>query len=505
MRNLQKLLERVKTYGVIVLILILEALIPTFNQRVTEFPEWVVIIAAVILITANLYLWIKKKGKKFGKIVIALSSIIVILFNTYQAYFSPYWNSYSQRMTGDIKAYDEEISCEDAIEDLNYVMRYVRKCHPVYIEEDATKANVLEESYNEAVKHLKDADVITVNKLMQEIQMMLATLGDGHTFAGGSYENECYLLDAAHFESEGYEISAVNGMSIEALFQEKSNLYCYELEGWGMERMQAHLKRLSGLAFLGIDSDKLDFTWENQVGDRIEKTYTTADFVPYEEYMQENEEYFSDDREEFVYYEIDQERSLAVLTLQQCNYNEEYLTCLEEMFTEVKEQSIQNVAVDLRGNGGGNSLVADVFITYLDVDEYNTFSCPIVRRGPINIVGNNSSNVNVNQKQTNLLFSGNVYILTDTSTFSAAMDFTDMIQGNHLGIVIGEAPANSPNSYGDIAVFATPNTSILFQVSTKKWLRVNQDETDNMIHPDIECNGRDVYTYLYEEIANPTI
>lgn len=42
----------------------------------------------------------------------------------------------------------------------------------------------------------------------------------------------------------------------------------------------------------------------------------------------------------------------------------------------------------------------------------------------------------------------------------------------------------------------------MFQISTKKWLRVNQDVTDNMIHPDIECDSREVYTYLYEVIEN---
>lgn len=505
MTKLQKLLATAKTYCVPVILLIIASLLTTLNQRVTEFPEWGVIIAAIVLIVVNIYLWIKKKGKKLGKILIAVVSVIVILCNTYQAYFSPYWNSYSQRQTGYVESYDEVISCEDALEDLNYVMRYVRKCHPVYLEEDDSKAKVLEASYNEAVEHLKAADVITVNTLMQEIQMMLSPLSDGHTFAGGEYENERYLLDTAYLASEGYEIAAVNGISVEELFQEKSDLYCYEIEDWGIERMQGQLKRLGGLAFLGIDSSELTYSWANQAGEVIERTYTAADFVPVEEYLQEKEKYFSDDNEAFVYYEIDAEKSLAVLTLQQCIYNKEYLACLEDMFTEVKEQSIQNVAVDLRGNGGGNSMVSTAFIRYLDVDEYRTFTCPIIRRGPLNVAGDNTDNVMENQKQTDLLFSGNVYILTDASTFSAAMDFTDDIQGNELGIVIGESPANSPNSYGDITVFATPNTNILFQVSTKKWLRVNGDETDNIIHPDIECDGRDVYTYLYEEIENQTM
>lgn len=500
MAKLRKLHERVKTYYATVALLIIEAFLPMINHRWLEFPEWVVLIGAIILIVANIYAC--RKDKRLGKIILAVASVIVILWNTYQAYCSPYWNDCSERDYAGTIGYDEEISYENALEDLDYVMKYVKKCHPVYIEADNTKKNELEQYYEVAVKHLEEADVITVNTLMQEIQRMLSCLEDGHTFAGAYYQNERYLLEAVQYESEGYEISAINGISIEELFEKKSELYCYELEAWGIERMRSQLVKRSGLDFLEIDSEGVTYTWKNQEGETSDRTYSAEDFVSYDEYMKQNEAYLSEDNETFVSYKIDQEHSLAVLTLSQCNYNEEYMNCLEEMFAEVKEQAIGHVVVDLRGNGGGNSQVANAFISYLDVDEYHIFTCPIIRRGPFNIAKERSDNIMKNSKQTDLLYQGNVYILTDASTFSSATDFTDLIQGNGLGIVIGEASANSPNSYGDIAVFATPNTGIMFQVSTKKWLRVNQDVTDNMIHPDIECDSREVYTYLYEVIEN---
>ncbi len=51
---------------------------------------------------------------------------------------------------------------------------------------------------------------------------------------------------------------------------------------------------------------------------------------------------------EFVYYVIDEHRSLAVLTLSQCEYNQEYVDCLNQMFTEVKQKNIKNIAKILK-------------------------------------------------------------------------------------------------------------------------------------------------------------
>lgn len=41
--------------------------------------------------------------------------------------------------------------------------------------------------------------------------------------------------------------------------------------------------------------------------------------------------------ESFVFYNIDEKNSIAVLTLNSCGYNEEYKNCLKEMFTEIKK------------------------------------------------------------------------------------------------------------------------------------------------------------------------
>ena len=126
--------------------------------------------------------------------------------------------------------------------------------------------------------------------------------------------------------------------------------------------MTTDLITLEGLEFLDIDPDQVHYTFRNDTGEEKEAVYKTADFIPYEEYEAGDVSDQDADEKPFVSYRIDVPGSLAILTLNECENSEEYRTCLQEMFTEVKAENIRNVAVDLRENGGGNSMVANEFL-----------------------------------------------------------------------------------------------------------------------------------------------
>jgi C-terminal processing protease CtpA/Prc len=167
------------------------------------------------------------------------------------------------------------------------------------------------------------------------------------------------------------------------------------------------------------------------------------------------------------------------------------------MFTEIKRNHIQNVVVDLRGNGGGNSLVADEFIRYLDIDTYKETACNW-RLGLFKF--KNGSNTQTNDKNVDLQFTGKVYLLTSSSTFSSGMMFAEFIKDNELGTIIGEAPGNTPTGYGDIAIFQLPNSKLCFQVSTKEFFRADISSTEKLVEPDIPCDSDDAMDMLYTMI-----
>ena len=471
------------------------ALIP-LNLLYMSLPEWVTIIFAVLVLFSSVLLWIKGTRHKITNVFISLLSLFAMSFTLFGAYCNPYWNNLAFRTNADIYSlpYNETVSGKEAKQDLDYAMKYLEKCHPALIN---GLPSDISEKYRAISEELSQLDTITVNALSGRIQQIFSMLSDGHTYAADNCPRQ-YLKEIHSHNQSGDILIKVNGKTIEELFKEKSYLYSFEAESYGFVQMEDDLKTLEGLDFLGISAEQgVLFTYETAEGEEKEFTYYKEDFLPYDEYRKYNNMEDAEEEQSFVYYEIQKERGLALLTLDSCKYNNEYINCLKEMFTEVKAQGIENVCVDLRNNDGGTSLVANEFIKYLDVASYKDFGC-VWRLGCFEAkLGGGETE---NPRYTDLLFNGNVYLLTSYYTFSSAMDFTQYIIDNGLGTVIGEPCGNSPNGCGEITVFKCPNSQIAFQVSTKKWKRIDKENTDLLLQPDILCEADEALDKLYDTI-----
>ena len=347
---------------------------------------------------------------------------------------------------------------------------------------------------------MQEKETITVCELNQNIEYIFAVLRDGHSSVEYNVAEPHYMKDIYQFNQADYRLIAINDIELNELAKQKAEYYSYETESWQMGLLKSDISCLEGLQYLGMDVDAgVKYTYESAEGVREEHIYYPTDFLIYEEYAAYNSiPQETNEETSFVSYEIDKEKDLAVLTLTSCIYDEEYKVCVKEMFTKVKEQGIQNVAVDLRNNGGGDSRVANEFIRYLDVSEYKNMQFEW-RLGWFKIPF--GSNTITNDKVNDLIFSGNVYLLTSADTFSSAMNFTEFIVDNDLGTLIGEAPGNTPNGYGDIASFKLPNSQLLMFLSTKEFFRVDRTCTDELVEPDIPCDSDDAITVLYETIG----
>lgn len=256
------------------------------------------------------------------------------------------------------------------------------------------------------------------------------------------------------------------------------------------------LGSLATLDFLGY-SEPFIYKWSN--GENIiEETYTENDFVSWDEFEKIRNGYYTpSEPKDFVYYDIDEQKSLAVLTLTTCNYNQTYIDYVKAMFTEIRQKNIQNVAVDLRGNSGGSSFVANELIKYLPIERYS--DCSYDCRCGFITFHVNSGNLK-NNRYRNLTFEGSVYILTDKDSFSSARDFAMLIQDNNLGKIVGEPSANKVKCYGEVTYFYLPNTGMFVQISTKYFYRIDSTNTDEYVMPDYPCESKDCFEKLYEVI-----
>lgn len=476
------------------LLLILTFLLIPLNVFVVNFPAWVVVLLGGLSLACTVAYLILFHTRLVTKIVLPLFAVLIAGFSFLLAYCCPYWNSYSFKEVDAVWLnFDEELTLEQAKEDLSAAMRHLSHVHPLFRNGLTPE---IQERYDVSLKALGEMQTITANDLRREIQLILNPLHDAHTTTYNSWPEDRYLMDFLEKQSQGYFVYSINGRTVAEILDAAADYYSYESEAW----INVDLVSLATLRFYGYE-EPFTYVWKNGAGDLMTKDYTAADFDTWEAFdamsqsvkEQTAEETPEEEVRPFVYYEIDEEKSLAVLTLTACNYNDEYRECVKKMFQEVKEKQIQNVAVDVRGNGGGDSRVANELIRYLPVTEYLEMSCDWRWGWFLISFGDQWMK---NKQYEDLLFNGTLYVLTDSSSFSSAMDFAMLIQDNGLGYVVGESPANAVDGYGDVALFALPNSGILMQISTKKWYRIDASNTDRYVVPDYPCGSRDVFTTL---------
>ena len=461
------------------------------DKMLTAVPLPVSIAVSLLVVIADLLIIIRIRSGKGLKIPFSILSVLAVaIYNVFGIACNPYWHSntvYSNRPLPD--SYADVLTSQQAIEDLDYMMTFLKKDHPACY--GGVPSEVFER-YNNVKSELESLDTITVNELCRKTEYVLSCLHDGHTYTFPTYDYH-YLKDSYSDELAGYKTVSVNGLTIDELAKQSADLISYEAESWEITRIRSLYFTLEGLDYLGLDNTEVTYVFEKD-GQTITRTYTQEDYALIDEI-----EIKSDNSalQSFVSYKIDEEKSLAIMTLTSCRANSEYNKAVKDMFTEVKEKNIRHVAVDIRGNGGGNDAVIGEFFRYLNIDQYKT--CGLEwRLGFIKIPYPVS--YMKNEKANNLLFDGDFYLLTSSGTFSSGMLYAQYVKDNNIGTIIGEAPGNDPNGYGEVVYFALPNSKIFMSVSTKHFIRVDKDAGTYLVEPDIECSSNEAMDKLYEVV-----
>lgn len=476
-------------------ILLGSAIIP-LNLFVMQLPEFTSVIAVILGAAALGFIFFSGNAGAFSKALTTAFTVIYAAFVLFGSYCNPYWNSVTLRSGPYSAENDAVFTYEQAKADLDYMVRYVVKDHPMFMEFIPENFS---EAYGNEIRVLLNDDEITTADIFRSAERILSVLGDAHTMAYTTGSENHYMKYVAKYNDMDAKFTGLNGKTLEEMLEEKSDLFSYEVESWGISMLKNMISCREKLELLGYNTDE-GVTYDYVLPDGTVESVTayTEDYLLYEDYLKFNTIGQEEIPTAFVYYSIDEDRSLALLTLNSCVDNAEYRETLKKMFTEVKEKGIKNVAVDLRDNGGGDSSVANEFIRYLNVDEY-AMDKYYMRLGVFTLPFDD--NVVKNQKYDELVFEGNVYLLVSDSSFSSAMMFAEYIKDNSLGTLIGEAPGNTPTGYGDIAVFRLPESGVYFQVSTRTFVRADSTTTDELVSPDIPCDANNAPEELYKAVA----
>jgi len=431
--------------------------------------------------------------KKWLKVVIICIAILAVLagvvFGYYFAFMHPYRGTVNNSGFADSLPLDTVLTGEQAREDLFFMMECLESRHPAWLEEESEIPQLVQAQFDKELEAI--GEETTVLELYQAASRITSVMRDGHTWVRWRGEDK-YVDDVTQFTDSENTVIAINGEPLVDIYNRFLGLFQYELEPYARATFANVLIRENYLRLMGVDTaDGVTFTFESENGQQFDEHYT---FVPAEEIKGNDSN--ADEDYKWVSYEIDAENSVAIFTLNECIYNDEYCAVVEEFFGEVEKNNVENIVVDLRENGGGNSMVADEFLRYLDIDQYNGWGSDI--RFGWYVLRNRD--IVCKNDRTGTDFDGKVYVLTATETFSAAMDFAMLIGDNDIGVIVGEASGNRPDAYGDCLYFQMPNSKLGMSVSYKRWYRIDQDKVWQPLEPDYYVYAEEALDKVYELI-----
>lgn len=435
------------------------------------------------------------KARKYLKRILLVSIVLLILICSLKGVYTKFFDPYRGTVTTLAKSeyIDTLLSKKEAVEDLSYMIKMLKDRHPACMNGLPEEISA---QYKEETESLPEE--VNILQLWQASARIFAKMNDAHT--GIIYENSEPGFSMLQFSmknkklyyiSDGYDnavITKVNGLPLEQLYHAFLVQHSYELESTAAFQFSNYFRRESFLKFLGVDtSSKVTLSMVTDQGERQEvMTFPlrSSSHTPHPEP---------------VFYHLDNENSLGVLIINACYYDDHYCNTVKEFFTKVKENSIKHIAVDLRYNSGGNSMVINEFLQYIDIENYSISGNIKARFGPF--LYRVKKHVINNKRNMDLLFAGDIYALTSPNTFSSAEMFAVTLQDNKIGQIIGEIPGNMPSHYGDILTFQAPNSKLGFTISYKYFGRIDESKEEQPLIPDYEVAAEEAKDILYDIIS----
>ena len=195
---------------------------------------------------------------------------------------------------------------------------------------------------------------------------------------------------------------------------------------------------------------------------------------------------------------------------------------MRDMMAEMEAKGIETLVVDLQYNGGGNSSLGTVLLSWLQpyketqnisvtlrysdllcqhypyyqnftvegrplerCKTYDFWSFDHCRDYKVDYEQQDSTQhvINIDPER---IFKGNVVFIQGKDSFSSATLLLTLVQDNGIGTIIGERSGGKPCHYGDILYCTLPNTGTIATVSHKYFIRPDRTlEHAEYIEPDV--------------------
>lgn len=236
--------------------------------------------------------------------------------------------------------------------------------------------------------------------------------------------------------------------------------------------------------------------------DLLVKGITNEQFIMYKkQYPQGNQDLYE--------LSTDPGRKTSVLTIRSFADLKSFCAFADSAFRVIAENKTGNLIIDIRGNPGGRSIVVDSLMNYLTGSQYAQYRKVETRissdliayykeKYPEKYEAIKDRKINeiytvpgtlVKPHDKRSRFKGNMFLLTDNTTFSAAATFAGLIREMKAGVIIGEETGGTTVYYGDFWYHGMPNSGLQFYVSPKRFIQYGGTSPDKGVIPDFSVSN----------------
>lgn len=382
------------------------------------------------------------------------------------------------------------------------MVKLLEDIHPVFIElKDKPKG--YSEAYEEAkAEYWKNASkAMTKEDFALLTSKFLNVLNDGHTHV--YWDNDKWLCinlnvvnnklvtEKGYNIPEGAEVLSIGGIPVDKIIKNVDMYIPAENQSAQIVNHSKYTRQPSILKVSGVKLTDSINVLMNINGKKVTKAVKLG--IPEKTNTQS-----------LSYAEGKREGNTYVFTLRSCTLGHDLDKTIDDMKAAVAD-GVNNVIIDVRNNGGGNSDACQKILEALGM-EVPEYGC-MVRYSPEAAKQNGypvQNGVDTYQSQSMGKANSkiNLYVLTNRKTFSSATMLAVWTSDGKLGKVIGQPSANSPSSYGDIINFKLDNSGIIGSIAHKKFIRpdASKDSIKELVPDTIVPDDKDALNVVMDMI-----
>ncbi len=195
---------------------------------------------------------------------------------------------------------------------------------------------------------------------------------------------------------------------------------------------------------------------------------------------------------DYRYYTISD--TIGIIDINRCEGRAQFASFCDSVFTELQDNNISNLVIDVRDNGGGSTFHGDTLFTYLTSNKFTQYGqvdmklSPMVNNELDSIYFEKHSAMEETTRFNPKLFQGDVYMIANQNSFSSATLLAATFKCYKMGTLIGEETGGVEIFFDEPILMTLPHTGIRYLASYQLRYCPCGSSTNRGITPNIETN-----------------